>query len=325
MENNKQDKKQTPSFATAGDAASRTFQLVKPENRQFPGLTEKEEGAWNGPFYFILAADTQLGLIDSWNGVPENEITWDKEIVLTNKAIECINQLKPKPKFVSICGDLVDASPETEKHELQIRDLLECLEKLDQDIPLLCLPGNHDIGNSPTAKTIMNYRRDFGDDFYSAIVGGVLFLVLNNQFYKDSGKVLQSFEEHESWMNGQLSTARSKKYKHCILFQHIPWFHDDPDEEEDYFNIEPEKRRELLERFKEAGVRHAFAGHYHRNAGGWDNDFEMNVTSAVGCQLGDDLPGMRIVRVFEDRIDHKYYDFDNFPKYVPLDKNSSLP
>ena len=126
-------------------------------------------------------------------------------------------------------------------------------------------------------------------------------------------------------MNGQLSLAKSNKYKHCILLQHIPWFHDEPDEEEDYFNIEPEKRKDLLKRFEEAGIKHAFAGHYHRNAGGWYNDFEMTVSSAIGCQIGNDLSGMRIVRVFKDRIDHKYYDFDSFPQHVPLDENSSLP
>ena len=170
MENRNQDGEQA---TTSNNLPSMPFELVKAKGRKFPGLTEKEEGTWNGPFYFILAADTQFGLIDSWNGVPQDEITWDKEIALTNKAIECINKLKPKPKFVSICGDLVDAAPGTKQHDLQINDLLLCLEKLNQDIPLLCLPGNHDIGNTPTDETILNYKRDFGDDFYSVIVGGM--------------------------------------------------------------------------------------------------------------------------------------------------------
>ena len=126
-------------------------------------------------------------------------------------------------------------------------------------------------------------------------------------------------------MNDQLSLAKKMNYKHCIMLQHIPWFLHDPDEAEDYFNIEPKTRKKLLTYFKKAGIKHAFAGHYHRNAGGWDGEFEMTVTSAIGCQIGDDLSGMRIVRVFENNIDHKYYDFHNFPLHVPLDENSKLP
>lgn len=153
---------------------------IKPSNREFPGLTAKDEGAyWTGPFYFIQAADPQFGLIDGWNGVPENEITWGQEIVLTNKAMECINKLRPAPKFVSICGDLVDAAPGTEKHELQIADLLKCLQKLDSNIPLTCLPGNHDIGNTPTVESIKNYERDFGDDYYTFFSGGKICFIFN--------------------------------------------------------------------------------------------------------------------------------------------------
>ena len=185
------------------------FELVKPKDGKFPGLTEKEEGTWSGPFYFILAADTQFGLIDSWNGVPSNQITWDKEIALTNKAIECINKLEPRPKFVSICGDLVDAAPGTRQHELQIKDLLSCLEKLDQDIPLLCLPGNHDIGNVPTDETILDYKRVFGDDFYSAIAGGTFvvqsivkqFLKISHNFSTTQWQLLRSQLENYGKFN----------------------------------------------------------------------------------------------------------------------------
>ena len=154
---------------------------------------------------------------------------------------------------------------------------------------------------------------------------GVMFLVVDNQFYQDASKTQHLFEEQEKWLDKQLEIAQSKQYQHCIMFQHIPWFHDSADEPEDYFNIEPKKRKELLQKFKDAGIKHAFAGHYHRNAGGKDGGFEMIVSSAIGCQIGNDLSGMRIVRVFEDKIDHKYYDLDNFPTNVSLNKNDNLP
>ena len=154
------------------DSKQGAWKMRKPHERFFPGLTEEQHGTWKGSFYFILAADPQLGLIDGWNGVPPEEVTWDKEIELTNKAIDCINRLIPRPKFVAICGDLVDAAPGTEKHRLQIKDLVKCLDRLENDIPLVCLPGNHDIGNAPTQETIQEYTETFGDDYYSFIFGG---------------------------------------------------------------------------------------------------------------------------------------------------------
>ncbi len=122
-----------------------------------------------------------------------------------------------------------------------------------------------------------------------------------------------------------MQLAKSRKYKHTIVFQHIPLFHDTPDEEEDYFNIEVSLRAKITVKLKDAGVNHVFAGHYHRNAGGKDGSLEMTVTSAIGCQIGNDQSGMRIVRVFENHIDHKYYDFDSFPEHITLDEKTPLP
>lgn len=59
-----------------------------------------------------------------------------------------------------------------------------------------------------------------------------------------------------------------------------------------------------------------FCGHYHRNAGGFDGDFEVIVTSAIGCELGNDPHGLRIVKVSDDAIQHKYYGFDKIPSKI---------
>ncbi len=131
--------------------------------------------------------------------------------------------------------------------------------------------------------------------------------------------------EHDKWLDELLDIAKTKRYKHTVVFQHIPLFHDKSDEEEDYFNIEPKLREKIMQKFKDAGIRLVFAGHYHRNAGADDDGIEMVVTSAIGCQIGNDKSGMRIVRVFESHIDHKYYDFDNFPEEISLLENVPLP
>ncbi len=58
------------------------------------------------------------------------------------------------------------------------------------------------------------------------------------------------------------------------------------------------------------GVKAVFSGHYHRNAGGCYDGLDMVVSSAVGCQLGDDTHGVRVVVVTEEDIIHRYHSLD---------------
>ena len=62
----------------------------------------------------------------------------------------------------------------------------------------------------------------------------------------------------------------------------------------------------MLDKLHDAGVRHVFAGHYHRNAGGMYKDLELVITSAVGAQLGGDEQGYRVVNVTESGLSHEY-------------------
>ena len=63
---------------------------------------------------------------------------------------------RPKPKFFIVCGDLVDAMPDQwpEIRARQEEDFFKVYSKLDKDIPLVCVCGNHDVGNRPTKETI---------------------------------------------------------------------------------------------------------------------------------------------------------------------------
>ena len=65
-----------------------------------------------------------------------------------------------------------------------------------------------------------------------------------------------------------------------------------------------------------SGVKIIFCGHYHRNAGGFYKDMELVVTSAVGLQLGSDPHGLRVVKVEEETISHKYYALDDIPETI---------
>uniref|UniRef100_A0A8C6ZS19 Calcineurin like phosphoesterase domain containing 1 n=1 Tax=Nothoprocta perdicaria TaxID=30464 RepID=A0A8C6ZS19_NOTPE len=58
------------------------------------------------------------------------------------------------------------------------------------------------------------------------------------------------------------------------------------------------------------GVKAVFSGHYHRNAGGSYRGLEMVVSSAIGCQLGEDEHGLRVVVVTAEKIVHRYYSLN---------------
>lgn len=58
------------------------------------------------------------------------------------------------------------------------------------------------------------------------------------------------------------------------------------------------------------GVKAVFSGHYHRNAGGCHGGLDMVVSSAIGCQLGEDTHGVRVVVVTADDVIHRYYSLE---------------
>jgi UDP-2,3-diacylglucosamine pyrophosphatase LpxH len=296
--------------------------IRKGKDRILPGF-ETHATDWKEPFYFIQAADTQLGMIDNWGdgsvGEQYPNITWDREIELCTQTVQLLNSMRPKPAFFIVCGDLVDAFPDQwpQIRTAQEKDFFKVFKDLDKDIPLVCVCGNHDVGNRPTKETIQRYRSTWGDDYFSFWISGVLFIVLNSQFYEDCSLTPDMAEEQDKWLDGQLALAKSKA-KHTIVFQHIPWFLKDPDEAKEYFNIENGLRKKMLDKFYDAGVRKIFCGHYHRNTGGWYKDLELVVTTAIGCQIGQDPHGFRIVKVSESGIEHKYHGLDTCPTQIDL-------
>lgn len=216
----------------------------------------------------------------------------------------------PKPRFFIVCGDMVDEYVDRKMREEQILDFKLLFTYLDRDIPLVCICGNHDIGNQPTHESIEVYKKTYGDDYFSFVVSGVLMIALNSSLfpspYSDPSLVLDLVEKQNSWLDIQLAT--SNNYKHAIIFQHIPWFTETFDEEDHTINILKDVRIPMLEKFAKAGIKAIFCGHYHRNGGGYYGKIDQVVTSAIGAQLGQDKSGLRVVKVTEDGIEHVYHE-----------------
>lgn len=288
---------------------------IQTKNRQYVGLADNEK-EWKGPFCFIQGADPQYGMIDDM--AEKKPLRWQTEIELTRKAVVAINAMNPKPKFFVVCGDLVHAMPGEDLRDEQEADFKREFAKVDPSIPLVCVCGNHDIGNTPTRQSIQNFKDNFGDDYFGFWVGGVRFLVLNSQLYEDASKVEDMKKEQDVWLDAELAAAKSSGCKHLVLFQHIPWFLQTADEEDEYFNINRDVRIPMLEKFLAAGVNAIFCGHYHRNAGGSYKGIQEVVTSAMGCPLGETPSGLRVVKVHETSISNQYYGMDDIPAKVDL-------
>jgi len=287
----------------------------KAVKRVLPGFLETNESRkWKEPFLFVQAADTQLGMIDNHEkGIKYPNVTWDRELELCRQSVKALNAMRPRPAFFIVCGDMLDAFPEVaDVRRRQEEDFMSVYSKLDSEIPLLCVCGNHDVGNQPTKESIGKYTDSFGDDYFSFWFQGVQFIALNSQYYENCSLTKDLAAEQDKWLEKQLA----KKSTHKVVFQHIPWFLKKPNEVKEYFNLQPDIRRKYLDKFKNAGVSKIFCGHYHRNAGGWDGDLELVITSAIGCQVGDDIHGMRLVEVMKNDIRHQYYGLDDFPTNI---------
>jgi len=252
-------------------------------------------------FYFIQFTDPQFGMIEGNKGFSE-------ETKLMEKAVDAINRLNPQ--FVVVTGDLVHDG----KDRKQIEEFKRIINLINKRVPVYLLPGNHDIGQEATDDAIHNYMEDYGYDCFSFQVNNSCFIGINTQIIW--AKRTEKEQSQLIWM--EKIFENSQKCNHRIVFGHHPFFVNSPDEPDKYQNIPMERRSIYLDLFRKYNVGNMYVGHLHHNAGGKSDKFELTVTSALGMQLGEDKSGLRIVKVYPDKIISEYYDLDNIPTDVTL-------
>lgn len=198
---------------------------------------------------FIITADTQFGIL--MDGFAMENPSWDTEIEISRRAINKINAMKgaERPLYVCVCGDLVDTEgsfcqamaswkkvmKEWERHlvfQQQISDWKEVWSHLDDDIALVCLCGNHDVGNRPTAKSIQTWKCAFGDDYLAFWVNGTYNIALNNCLFSDPSGAPDLFDEQLEWLEERLKYATEKSASQIFVYSHFPWFIHHEDEED---------------------------------------------------------------------------------------------
>ncbi|HEX5284884.1 MAG TPA: metallophosphoesterase [Bryocella sp.] len=260
--------------------------------------------AQSRPVTFAVLADPQLGMYAKDKDSLQE--TANLEFVIAN-----LNRLHPD--FVVVCGDLTNRSGD----EAEITAYKQMLKKLDASIPVYNVPGNHDVGNLPTASTLASYRSAYGPDYYVFHYAHILGIVLDSNLIRSPDHVPEEATKQEDWLRKTLASA--PEGEQILVFQHIPYFLKDANEKDDYFNIPLAARTRYLDLLSADRVHFIFAGHYHRLAGGSDGALTEVVTGAVGMPLGGSSSGFRLVQIGPSGMKTEWYCLGNIPNRVEND------
>jgi hypothetical protein len=169
--------------------------------------------------------------------------------------------------------------------------------RLHPDIALVCLCGNHDVGNRPTPRSIARFRSAFGDEYLAFWSNGSYNIVLNNVLFVDRSGAERIFNTQLRWLENRLQYAKEHQAANIFVFAHHPWFlydeKEDPEEltgsspypkewlaseegestavdatssfPDSYFSMPKKSRTQALELFRQYNVKACFSGHFHQN------------------------------------------------------------
>ena len=173
-----------------------------------------------------------------------------------------------RPDLVVNSGDISFDGPTS-------RADLEFAKELHDALPVPCrhLPGNHDIGDNPTAvgpvpkqpateECRKNYLSVVGNDRWRFDEAGWCFIGLNSLIMNTG---IDSEAEQFDWLTSELSRANGKS---VALFLHKPLYlntPEDPEIESSAIRYVPQPRRKnLIDMFAAVDLRLVASGHVHQ-------------------------------------------------------------
>jgi 3',5'-cyclic AMP phosphodiesterase CpdA len=173
-----------------------------------------------------------------------------------------------RPDLVVNSGDLTFDAP---TH----RDDLEFARTLHDALPVECryLPGNHDVGDNPTAvgpvpsqpttdQDLKAYRSMFGEDRWRFEATGWCFIGLDSQVMNTG---LASEAEQFDWLASELADVNGKP---VALFLHKPLYLNAPDDPELAASairyVPMPARSRLVEMLRAVDLRLVASGHVHQ-------------------------------------------------------------
>jgi hypothetical protein len=256
-------------------------------------------------YTIVQASDPQMG----WGQCGNMDYLWGTTI----SKINIIN-----PAFVIVTGDLINTS----SSNTQAATYKSYAAGINSWIPIYTLPGNHDIGE-PSSQTkydwwLANLANPVPvtNPWYSFTYGNDIFICLDSGVFRTDWGGKQATEI--AWLTQTLQDANAAGYAHKFVFMHISLCLNSVDEAymgSTGFNLPIAIRQQLLSLFHQYNVTAVFQGHYHLNAYVNDNGLEIVTTSSCTCGLGNPptIPGIRIINVYPDHIEHTYRYLSDLP------------
>lgn len=245
-----------------------------------------------GGFTFVQISDPQFGF-------KENHTYAEAERLLA-AAVDKINSISPD--FVIVTGDMVDSSCSTN----QLQAYRQVLSKINPDIPVWHIPGNHDIGKDVETGTD-RYISEYGYDRFAFKHKGIGFIGINSVLVKENSP--RETEQYR-WLCRQL-----KKLKECdriFVFSHYPIILKRYDEKENYSNFPPAARERYLSLFSSFKVSAVIAGHLHNSSRCSEENIDLITTGPCGKPLGTGKSGIAVITVDKDGYIYNFMETDTF-------------
>ena len=196
---------------------------IDPTTREYIGFTRTTQGMWSNDFFFVQLTEPQVGR-------KAGGADWEPELDRLKQAILSVNRIRPR--FVIICGNLTRAMPHEDAYTLQAEAYRKTIARISESIPILHVPGVHDVGQLPTSDSLNAYRDRFGADYYGFWYGGVRCLILNSTLMMSAALPAESesYKQNE-WFAEEIEQAKLCA-THVLIFTHHPWFLSTIDEED---------------------------------------------------------------------------------------------
>ena len=235
------------------------------------------------PFSFVQICDTQLGM----GG-------YEKDLAAFTQAVKQINEVECD--FVVICGDLVNVA-----NDSSYTDFSNIMKGFT--MPCYVVPGNHDVGNHPNDTTLGYYRKTIGKDYYEFTHKNYSFIVTNSLLWKSN--VANESEKHDNWFKNTIEIQNGQQHP-IFVIGHYPLYTESPDEEEHYFNLPVDRRRWLLELFKENNVVAYLSGHSHKFLSSNYENIQLVSGETTSVNFDKRPLGYRLWQVSSDTLTHHF-------------------
>ena len=167
------------------------------------------------------------------------------------------------------------------------------------DVPVLVVPGNHDVGHMPGSHQpiddarLERWRHLAGPDRFAKDIGNWRVIGLNSLL------VGSGHAEEQAQLDWLVEMLESREGRRVAIFAHKPLFVDDPAEgDTGYWGARPAERQRLIDLFAAHDVALYASGHLH-----WTWQGEMGATQLLWApptsfiidKLEREMPGERLV------------------------------